>query len=112
MVQVRNHHAQAQAGNRLQGVETHSQRLLLQILRGGYYLRIRVLFGGLGETNQDSCIPCRCPSILNSRQHSLPVNASKFLRRQVFTEILLLALVDEIAEGIHIDRPQLSNKLI
>jgi hypothetical protein len=40
------------------------------------------------------------------------VDDSKFLRRQVFTEILLLALVDKIAEGIHIDWSQLSNKPI
>jgi len=112
MVQVRNHHAQAQAGKRPQGVDSHSQRILLQIPGGSYYLRIRVLLGSLGETNQDSCIPCRCPRILNSRQHSLPVDDSKFLRRQVFTEILLLALVDKIAEGIHIDWSQLSNKPI
>src|SRR6267154_4465870 len=98
MVQVRKHHAQAQAGNRLQGVETHSQRLLLQTLGGSYYLRVRIFLCSLGETNQDSRIPRRGPSILNRRQHSLPVNASKFLCRQVFTEILLLALVTKIAE--------------
>jgi hypothetical protein len=74
MVQVRNHHARAQAGNRPQGADAHSQRVFLQIRGCSDYLRVRVLLGGLGETNQDSRIPCRRPRILNSRQHSLPMN--------------------------------------
>src|SRR6202022_795404 len=74
--------------------------------------RIRVVAGGLSQSDQKGGIVGRAAHILNRGEHAFTMNRSEFARWKMITQVFLLACRDQNSKRTNLDVAQLGGELL